>query len=217
MNILERILQEIEKKKNDLLDTSNEESELVDVEDWYDEGFSEGRITGYYEIEKLIQTHVDEFYSPDNWHGIEGTSIDDAIFMLKAMQNPPVEYADAVCAPAFCCGIKYVYPESEDYAIETAIKVLKDKKEHDWISVDEHLPEEHDSIFAKFKDTDMWYEGMFEKRSDEVNVMIEFDNKTRKTTTSYTTDGKWKCEKGNLIGKQKVVARKPFPEPYKER
>ena len=46
MNILERILQEIEKRKNDLLDTSNEESELVDVEDWYDEGFSEGRITG---------------------------------------------------------------------------------------------------------------------------------------------------------------------------
>lgn len=217
MNILERILQEIEKKKTDLLDTSNEESELVDVEDWYDEGFSEGRITGYCEIEKLIQTHVDKFYNSDNWHGIEGTSIDDAIFMLKAMQNPPVEYADAVCAPAFCCGIKYVYPEPEDYAIETAIKALKDKKEHDWISVDEHLPEEHDSIFAKFKDTDMWYEGMFEKKSDEVNVMIEFDNKTRKTTTSYTTDGKWKCEKGNLIGKQKVVAWKPFPEPYKER
>ena len=39
----------------------------------------------------------------------------------------------------------------------------------------------------------MWYEGMFEKRSDEVNVTIEFDNKTRKTTTSYTIDGKWKC------------------------
>lgn len=217
MNILERILQEIEKRKNDLLDTSNEESELVDVEDWYDEGFSEGRITGYCEIEKLIQTHVDELYNPDNWHRIEGTSIDDTIFMLRAMQNPPVDYADVVYAPAFCCGIKDVYPEPEDYAIKTAIKVLKDKKEYDWISVDEHLPEEHDSIFAKFKGTDMWYEGMFEKRSDEVNVTIEIDNKTRKTITSYTIDGKWKCEKGNLIGKQKVVAWKPFPEPYKER
>lgn len=32
-----------------------------------------------------------------------------------------------------------------------------------WIPVSERLPEEHDSIFAKFKGTDNWKRGMFEK------------------------------------------------------
>ena len=38
-----------------------------------------------------------------------------------------------------------------------------DEKENGWIPVSERLPEEHDSIFAKFKGTDNWKRGMFEK------------------------------------------------------
>ncbi len=68
-----------------------------------------------------------------------------------------------------------------------------------WIPVEDRLPEEHNSMFAKFKGTDMWDNAMFEKKSDEVNVAIEFEDGKRKTTTSYTLDGKWKVEKGQQV------------------
>jgi hypothetical protein len=84
-----------------------------------------------------------------------------------------------------------------------------------WILVEDGLPEEHDSIFAKFKGTDMWSNAMFEKSSDKVNVTFEFEDGTRKSGTSYTIDGKWKCEKGNCAVKRKVIAWRPLPEPYK--
>ena len=50
----------------------------------------------------------------------------EAIELLRSMQNPKQDYADVVCAPAFCTGFRFVYPEPEDYAIEEAIKVLKE-------------------------------------------------------------------------------------------
>ena len=49
----------------------------------------------------------------------------EAIELLRSMQNPKQDYADVVCAPAFCTGFRFVYPEPEDYAIEEAIKALK--------------------------------------------------------------------------------------------
>lgn len=51
---------------------------------------------------------------------------EEAITHLKGMQNKKVDYAEMVCAPAFCSGYEYVYPELEDYAIEEAIKALKE-------------------------------------------------------------------------------------------
>lgn len=84
-----------------------------------------------------------------------------------------------------------------------------------WIPVEDGLPEEHDSIFAKFKGTGMWSNAMFEKSSDKVNATFEFEDGTRKSGTSYTIDGKWECEKGNCAVKRKVVAWRPLPEPYK--
>lgn len=83
-----------------------------------------------------------------------------------------------------------------------------------WISVEERLPEEHKSMFAKLKGTHMWNNAMFEKVSDEVNVTIELEDGTRKTTTSHTLDGKWKVEKECVVNK-KVIAWRPLPEPYK--
>ena len=50
----------------------------------------------------------------------------EAIELLRSMQNPKQDYADVVCAPAFCTGFRFVYPEPEDYAIEEAIKALKE-------------------------------------------------------------------------------------------
>lgn len=51
---------------------------------------------------------------------------EEAIEMLRGMQNKKVDYADLVCAPAFSYGHEYVYPEPEDYAIEEAVRALKE-------------------------------------------------------------------------------------------
>lgn len=99
-----------------------------------------------------------------------------------------------------------------DLAIEIIKKHLSDNDE--WIPVEKRLPEEHDSMFAKLKGTDRWSEAMFEKISDDVNVTVEYEDGTRKTTTAHILDGKWKLP--NRVTKQKVVAWQPLPEPYRK-
>lgn len=99
-----------------------------------------------------------------------------------------------------------------------AIKDVIHKCESDndgWIPVEEGLPEETDSIFKKFKDTNKWSNAMWEKKSDEVNITYELEDGTRKSGTSYTIDGKWKCEKENSFVKRKVIAWQLLPESYK--
>lgn len=84
-----------------------------------------------------------------------------------------------------------------------------------WIPVEERLPEEHNSMFAKYYGTSQWSNVMWKQRSDKVNVIYELEDGTRKVTTSYTLDGIWKLEKEYRILKKKVVAWQPLPEPYK--
>ena len=105
--------------------------------------------------------------------------------------------------------------EYEDAGL-TPEEVEQLKESQKWIPVEERLPEEHESIFAKLKGTDKWSPGMFEVKSDAVNVTIEFDDGTKKTESSYTLDGRWKCEKERSFVKKKVVAWMPLPEPYQE-
>ena len=98
-----------------------------------------------------------------------------------------------------------------------AIKDVIRKCESDndgWIPVEERMPEETDSIFKKFKDTNKWSNTMWEKKSEEVNITYELEDGTRKSGTSYTIDGKWKCEKENRFVKWKVIAWQPLPERY---
>lgn len=64
----------------------------------------------------------------------------EAIELLKGMQNPLEDYADMVGAPAWATGYRYVYPDPEDYAIEEAITALEEKKNRRWIPVSERLP-----------------------------------------------------------------------------
>lgn len=81
-----------------------------------------------------------------------------------------------------------------------------------WIPCSERMPEEHESMFAKFKGTDKWDSAMFEKVSDDVNVTVEFENGKRKTKTLHTVDGKWNG--GQRGVKFKVIAWQPLPEAY---
>lgn len=90
----------------------------------------------------------------------------------------------------------------------------QDEKENGWIPVKERLPEEHDSIFAKFKGTDNWKRGMFEKTSKYVIATVMFDDGIMLVEQVHTTDGIWRTDKKFLGGT--VVAWMDYPEPYKE-
>lgn len=81
----------------------------------------------------------------------------------------------------------------------------------EWIPCSERLPEEHGTMFAKFKNTEHWRNGMFEKCSNDVNVTVEFEDGTRATKTTHTTDGEWKLDR---YPRQKVIAWQSLPNPW---
>ncbi len=83
-----------------------------------------------------------------------------------------------------------------------------------WILVSERLPEEHDSMFAKFKGTDKWKSAMFEKISDVVNVTVADENGKAVTTHAHTIDGKWCCDLLGLNKSCRITAWCPYPAPY---
>lgn len=57
-------------------------------------------------------------------------TLEEAIKLLRGIQNKKVDYAEMVCAPAFAYGYEYVCPEPEDYAIEEAIKALNEIQQY---------------------------------------------------------------------------------------
>ena len=98
-----------------------------------------------------------------------------------------------------------------------ARKLMEEAPEVDcWIPVTKKMPEEHDTMFAKYWGTDRWNEYMFRGRSDLVEVTVELEDGTRYTDASRTRDGKWDTEMNHGAVKKKVVAWKPMSAPYKE-
>jgi hypothetical protein len=91
---------------------------------------------------------------------------------------------------------KHGLPGSTLNIVNTLLNDLEqDEKENGWIPVSERLPEEHDSIFAKFKGTDNWKRGMFEKTSKYVIATVVFDDGTVLVEQVHTTDGIWRTDK----------------------
>lgn len=81
----------------------------------------------------------------------------EAIELLRNMQNPLQDYAEMVCTPAFAYGNRYVYPEPEDYAIEEAISALEYRQKHHWHKVaDGDFPVNSDRVlvYIKYKASD---------------------------------------------------------------
>lgn len=64
-------------------------------------------------------------------------------------------------------------------------------KDLKWISVTERMPEEKETIFAKFKGTDKWNDNMFERMSEDVRVAMTLEDGRRMVGHAYTIDGKW--------------------------
>jgi hypothetical protein len=108
--------------------------------------------------------------------------------------------------------------DNEIYGAMALLRKLVNKADlYEWIPASGRLPREHDSIFAKLYGTDKWSNALWRTQSKEVLVTIEYEDGVRTVKSSHTTDGKWVLEKRAKLNKCKVVAWKPFPEPYKEK
>lgn len=80
-----------------------------------------------------------------------------------------------------------------------------------WVSVEDHLPPEHDSIFKRYKGTDKWVDGMFESLSEDVIVSVKFGDGKKKTYSAHTKEGKWTGLP--QFGHPVVTHWMPFPDP----
>lgn len=107
------------------------------------------------------------------------------------------------------CSLENVIAWKNEY-----FDMIQRNEDDGWIPVSERMPEEHDSIFAKFKGTDNWKRGMCEKISKYVIATVVFDDGTVLVEQAYTTDGIWRTDKKVFGGT--VVAWMDYPEPYKE-
>ena len=83
----------------------------------------------------------------------------------------------------------------------------------EWISVDDRLPDEHESLFARYKGTDKWRNAMFTTISDRVIVCAEYENGKRIVKTANTVDGVWKVK--DIFQPCKVTHWMPLPQPPK--
>ena len=97
---------------------------------------------------------------------------------------------------------------------------LPERINNKWISVSESLPEEHDSIFARFKGTDKWSEAMCEKISNLVLVTVTYEDGSALVTCGKLRDGEWKTnlvwpKNIRFLGNCHITAWMPLPEPYK--
>lgn len=95
--------------------------------------------------------------------------------------------------------------------VDDALALLK---EQNWVKCSDRMPEEQETIFAKFKGTDKWSPAMFAQSSEDVRVVIVFADGTRRVSHSHTIDGKWECEKSPV--KRIVTHWMPNPELPKE-
>ena len=82
---------------------------------------------------------------------------------------------------------------SPGYVVNEPPTVIFEEKPK-WIPVKDQMPPEHDTIFAKLNGTKQWNPSMFMKSSDDVRVVVRFEDGTRMVSHDHTFDGKWRCE-----------------------
>ena len=84
--------------------------------------------------------------------------------------------------------------------------------EPQWIPVSERLPEEHESMFAKYYNTPKWNNSMWLKESDKMLVSVEVPGNETIVDTAKMLDGKWFF--GLSFVDKKVIAWMPLPKPF---
>ncbi len=153
--------------------------------------------------------------NPDGTWGLNNMDIKDVPKELYGVVCKLKDYEETGLMPEQMVEMDELYTEKCREVAKLQKELEAEQYDNRWILCEDgkNMPEEHDSIFAKFKGTDKWVRAMFEKLSDDVNVTVEFEDGTRKTRTLHTIDGRWNT---NGVMKFKVIAWKPLPEPYKQ-
>ena len=219
MNVLDKILEEIKEKWGD------DERHLI----------AKGIQAMYIQTEKIIRTYMDETPFTNVESNIDKmASIDSAIKILKNLQNPRIDYADMVGAPAFCHGKRYVFPEPEDYAIQTALIALNKKKE---CNIHRNNVVNSD-INSKCSECSRrkWYQKGYEdgkkdmckddwipvedglpEEGEEVEVTIEemadsAGGMIYYTKTAWVQEERWVIKRNPY--NPRVIAWRPLPKPY---
>lgn len=116
------------------------------------------------------------------------------------------------CAAASSAVLKKQNEQMRDAAAQVTKLAAEAAVERDWISVEDRLPEEHDSIFAKAYGTKRWADGMFRTISDEVLACVAFEDGHKVTMTLRTHDGAWAL---SSVHRGHVTHWMPLPEPPK--
>lgn len=117
------------------------------------------------------------------------------------------------CAAASSAVLKKQNEQMRDAAAQVTKLAAEAAVERDWISVEDRLPEEHESIFAKAYGTKRWADGMFRTISGEVLACVAFEDGHKVTMTLRTHDGAWAL---SSVHRGHVTHWMPLPEPVKE-
>lgn len=234
MNVLEKILEEIEERVNMVKNIPvNEDDDFLDGEECYEAGRVQGRYEELLWCRNMIRSHMDDDLCTNTKNNMdEMASIDSAIKILRNMQNPRIDYADMVGAPVFCYGKRYVFPEQEDYAIETALIALNEKKAR---NIHRNNVVES-NMYNKCSDCSRrkWYQKGYEdgkKDNDWIPVEERLPNQngvynvTRLVDDAFISDsayfdGQDTWHNDNRVNHIRpyltdIVAWQPLPEPYK--
>jgi len=101
---------------------------------------------------------------------------------------------------AGCCN-QMPYGSDHDAVEAWNRRAEKTPPQQQWISVEDSLPPERETIFAKLYGTDKWRSAMFRKISDDVRVVKVYRDGTRRVHHDHTVDGVWDSErKGDIYG-----------------
>lgn len=142
---------------------------------------------------------------------------DKLVDMLYDSEYTTLCPLDEVCGVIDACPTAEFAPvqngELRDAAAQVTKLTAEAAVERDWISVEDRLPEEHESIFAKVYGTKRWADGMFRTISDEVLACVAFEDGHETTMTLRTHDGAWAL---SSIHRGHVTHWMPLPEPPKE-
>ena len=203
MNVLEKILEEIEEKFKTADAEKFDCEELCDVEDWYDSGYIDGQLSAHEKCMDIIRSHIDD------GKGKNVLSNDD---MEEKIREHIAECLHRIDNIRSFVGSKEYTSNDEKCirnievlktsitALEEYLSSKKKNSKNDWIPVYERLPEKTEKLFydmqlVTLEDGEVCF-GVY------INQENEWWTRRQEGEKLYTN-------------KREVIAWQPLPEQYR--
>jgi len=166
-----------------------------------------------------VKTNDDSMFAYNEPYMI---AIDMAIDALKAretsLEKVASDYGLTVDGVRFAldqyqrviCEITHSRMSKLSYYADDILRLANDIQcdyceKEEWIEVEDRLPPERETIFAKLYGTDKWKSAMFRKMSDDVRVVCVFDDGSRRVWHDHTVDGKWDSERLQKVPHRRIT------------